>query len=113
MDCISMPDGVAPRALRRGDQGRIELAGPLEVEPCAVFSAKAGVGERAVVIADGLRGQGNTSAKCVKRLCVAITEEGAPASIKLGPQAVGLQDDGAVEQISGRFKVTEIGRAHV
>ena len=32
------------RALRRGHQGRIQLAGPLDVEQCAGLGAKAGVG---------------------------------------------------------------------
>ena len=90
MDYISMPDGVAPRALRRGDQVRIELAGPLEVEPCAVISAKAGVGERAVVIADGLRGKRDACPEGVDRLGVAAATEGALTAIELGPKALGL-----------------------
>ena len=88
-----------------GDEARIELAGPLEVEPRALSGAEAGVGQGAVVIADGFGGQGDASPEGVDRLGVAIAEEGALASIELGPQALGLQGDGAVERQGGRFEV--------
>ena len=70
---------------------------------------KPGVGQRAVVIADGDRGQGNAGSKCVDRLYEAIAEKGALATINCAQRLCRLQGDGAVEQLGGRLKVSTGG----
>ena len=102
--------GTSVVAARRGVTGidaeaRIEGEGPIEVEPCAIGAAEAGVGEGSVVIADGLRGEGDARPEGVDRLGVAAATEGALAAIELGPQALGLQFHGAVEGRGGRLEV--------
>src|SRR4051812_4735322 len=69
--------------------------------PRTLPGSQSGVSQGAVVVTDGLGSQGNAGPECVDRLLVAPAAQRALPAMELGPEAVRLQGDRAVEHDGG------------